>query len=229
MRYAANWVLRCPRKRGLQNPAALLVQPKIRSMVMRMVRQRSCRNRHARGACRALPHALPFHWPRSSEGPSASRGGCPSAHGPGSRASPPDPVLSERVELRGPSSTREGRCSASCRGSLPIRCCHPSHVLGAKALHGRPGFETGPVPAIEVVAWLDITRRRKEVDGALLEATMVEYEAVVAMRVRLIEAIRPVGHGHPPSAGHGHPPSVGARGRTLKRGLRPLFQHPASA
>jgi len=63
--------------------------------------------------------------------------------------------------------------------------------------------------AIEVVAWLDITRRRKEVDGALLEATMVEYEAVVAMLVRLIKAIRPVGHGHPPSAGHGHPPPVG--------------------
>ena len=63
--------------------------------------------------------------------------------------------------------------------------------------------------AIEVVAWLDIARRRKEVDGAILEATMVEYEAVGAMRVRLIKAIRPVGQGHPPSAGHGHPPSVG--------------------
>lgn len=37
-------------------------------------------------------------------------------------------------------------------------------------------------------------------------AAMGEHEAVVAMPVRLIEAIRPVGHGHPPS--------VGARGRT---------------
>ena len=63
--------------------------------------------------------------------------------------------------------------------------------------------------AIEVVAWLDITRRRKEAEQATIDIAMDQYEVVVAMLVRLIKAIRPFGHGHPPSAGHAHPPSAG--------------------
>jgi len=44
--------------------------------------------------------------------------------------------------------------------------------------------------AVEVVAWLDITRRRNEADRPILDEAMALYEAIVAMLVRLIKAIR---------------------------------------
>jgi four helix bundle protein len=44
--------------------------------------------------------------------------------------------------------------------------------------------------ATEVVAWLDITRRRNEGDRPILDEAMALYEAIVAMLVRLIKAIR---------------------------------------
>ena len=44
--------------------------------------------------------------------------------------------------------------------------------------------------AVEVVAWLDITRRRNEADRTAIDQAIDLYEAIVAMLVRLIKAIR---------------------------------------
>jgi len=44
--------------------------------------------------------------------------------------------------------------------------------------------------ATEVVAWLDITRRRNEADRPILDEAIALYEVIVAMLVRLIKAIR---------------------------------------
>ncbi|MAQ15671.1 MAG: hypothetical protein CMN30_12865 [Sandaracinus sp.] len=45
--------------------------------------------------------------------------------------------------------------------------------------------------AIEVVAWLDITRRRNEANRSTIDQAMEDYRAIVAMLVRLIRAVRP--------------------------------------
>jgi len=44
--------------------------------------------------------------------------------------------------------------------------------------------------AVEVVAWLDITRRRNEADRSTVDRAIDLYEAIVAMLVRLIKAVR---------------------------------------
>ena len=51
-------------------------------------------------------------------------------------------------------------------------------------------YRIAPRSAVEVVSWLDITRRRDEADRTAIDQAIDLYEAIVAMLVRLIKAIR---------------------------------------